>query len=174
VAEHLRPGLTEEEFEHFEGMTALRLPAELRVWWGWHNGTSIPCPIGPGWWLYLPLHDALARYTYHRNVLERVQGGHHLGLEWRWSYFPFTHRYAGPNDALFVDIDQDPDEPSPVWYFEPMKEWFDAPRVPSLTAAVQLWVDLLESDAWHWNAEEDGWDVVDERVPYDVRMTAIT
>jgi hypothetical protein len=54
-----------------------------------------------------------------------------------------------------------------------MWETFVAPQVRSLTDTVRVWVDLLDSDTYHWNVEEDGWDVVRERVPLEARMSWI-
>jgi hypothetical protein len=93
---------------------------------------------------------------------------------WHHGYLPFTHRDSGYNQVLFIDTaHEDPRELSPIWYHAPVWETFDAPRMPSLTDTVQLWVNLLETDTWHWNAEEDNWDIVDERIPPEALQTRV-
>jgi hypothetical protein len=36
---------------------------------------------------------------------------------------------------------------------------------------VRQWVELFELDAFHWNAEEDEWERVDERIPLSATHT---
>jgi len=38
IADQLAPGLTEAELSARERAAGLSLPAELRIWWGWHDG----------------------------------------------------------------------------------------------------------------------------------------
>ena len=40
IAGRLRPGLAAGELDSLASATGLRLPAELCVWWGWHDGAS--------------------------------------------------------------------------------------------------------------------------------------
>jgi cell wall assembly regulator SMI1 len=40
IADDLRPGLAEAEMQAAAEPFGLALPAEVRVWWGWHDGTA--------------------------------------------------------------------------------------------------------------------------------------
>jgi hypothetical protein len=40
VADALRPGLTDDEMDALTAPLGIRLPAEARRWWGWHDGAN--------------------------------------------------------------------------------------------------------------------------------------
>ena len=105
--------------------------------------------IGPGLYEFLPLQGALAKYEQNRRTHSGPDG-------WRDSWFPFMTQGA---QRLYLDCDDVTlDQHSPVrlvsW------EW-DMPTVArawSLTHAVTLWVWLLESDYYLWEAEGGYWE----------------
>jgi hypothetical protein len=77
--ERLNPGLTDEEIDAATQPLGLRLPTEVRIWWRWHNGISIPPgqPVQPGeigaggrW--YRPLAAAIEHYTMMRGVAAKL------------------------------------------------------------------------------------------------------
>jgi cell wall assembly regulator SMI1 len=71
IAQHLAPGLTSAELDGYERSSGLTLPAELRQWWGWHNGVNravpgtLPVTSFDGNILFVPC-DPVQPATVHR------------------------------------------------------------------------------------------------------------
>ena len=89
IADHLAPGATEEELSQWEAESGARLPPELRIWWGWHNGAvgqppgGIPYTrtIGRGSWEFLSLEDASGHGKRRLSASWRPYGG--VPAEWQ-------------------------------------------------------------------------------------------
>lgn len=149
IADHLAPGLTETELETIEASAGLVLPAELRRWWGWHDGvqrriagTSLgpESLLGAGPWELLSLAEAL-RY---RDLMVQLTEEFEEDDEVRWlpEWLPVVH-FDG--SYLFATCGAPRAERSEV------RRWTKVPddpytvRAPSWTAAVETFTGLLES-----------------------------
>lgn len=154
VLRYLRPGLPEERIEDLLAPTGLVLPEELRLWWAWHDGADDPSvdvddnrEIGPGGWLHLPLHEAVA---LHEHRLGAYRGLLAMGapdaaaLEWRPGLFPFSHRVAKHNHVLAVDASVGVHAPAPVTMTSEMGIETHC-GAASVTAMLDIWIELLES-----------------------------
>ena len=67
ILERLTPGLSVEEIDAVTAPLGVRLPAEARLWWQWHNGVPgakgslrVLRTIGGPYYEYIPIEEAAA------------------------------------------------------------------------------------------------------------------
>lgn len=153
IAQHLRPGLSAERIDEIVAPLGLTVPAEARVWWGWHDGASASTrPDGepfPGWW-FPSLGAAVSQAEWERREAVALAGEDAEKLLWRASWLPVATDIGGNHAAL--DCAAPPDEPSPVYYAdrEGGAEKFE-PRAASLGLMIQWWIDAIDSGAAHFD-----------------------
>ena len=141
----------------------------MRSWFGWHDGAE-EFDDGSGLPPFLEVPLSLDEALDMRARLLREE--RRPDYTFRPSWLPFL---AGdPNRALVLDCAAGPDGPAPihdvdVWVAEP----WDAVRVPSLTAAVELWWSLTEQGIYRWDPDEESWQDNGERIPLELRTTNI-
>jgi hypothetical protein len=167
VARALNPALSLAEVEALGRQAGVVVPPELVTLWTWHDGARYPATVGPGFWWFPSLEEALRIRRRQLDFVPLIELS--PGVRWSKGFLPFMS--DGANMMLFADAEASADGSSPVWYYEPVWETHDGPRMPSVTSMVRQWVELFELDAFHWNAEEDEWERVDERIPLSATLT---
>lgn len=159
VAEGLRPGLTEEEIDALTAPLGLRLPADARELFAWHDGGPLPVDrdlsIGPPN-ILLPLSDQVANCWKERDFAEGlVRDGTLESAEDEWgpSWFPVLSGSVS-RSLIVVDCDVEEGSAAPIGHL--FKEVHHRPS-PDLTFSdvVRFWVDCFDSGAYFWSAEHD-------------------
>jgi cell wall assembly regulator SMI1 len=168
IADDLRPGLAEAEMRAATEPFGLTLPAEARVWWGWHDGTASmtgTSALGLDL-LYLPLSTALAVYQTQLRIAAQVaEGADSLaaGDVWPRSWLPLSTKGAGM--MMVCDCGVPEGAPTPIRHVD--HEFFDRSRTPvanSLGTVVTWWIDALDRGAWTYNRERRSWEELPERL----------
>ena len=156
IAGLLNPGLDEDAINDLTEPYGLTLPPEWTAWWQWHDGAGLwpssandnSVTIGPGTYEFLPLSGALAKYEFSRGAHPESEPEGHV---WRANWLPFMTQGA---ERLYVDCaDVMLHGHSPVKLVSWEWEMPTVARAWSLTHAVTLWVWLLESDYYWWEAD---------------------
>jgi hypothetical protein len=145
IADRLVPGLSDQEMDDLMAPTGLRLPAEARCWWGWHDGitnyVSRAKEMGPDIDIQ-PLAEAI------EFVAEFPLGGGDEEAPATW--FPFA---GVPRGVLTLDCAADDLAPTHRVDFEVGL----GPGTASMGEMVLLWIQMMESGAWTWNTAEARW-----------------
>ncbi|GAB4067470.1 hypothetical protein GCM10028777_23570 [Angustibacter speluncae] len=150
----MRPGLDDDELDRLAGDAGWRLPAELKVLWGWHDGAQPggPRSIGPGGYEFLSLREALDETAQQRSWFP---AGDHTPIGWQPHWLVLMTQ--GPQ-RLYADCTTDDPLRNPWLTRLGMVpwEWEDADLAVagSLLHAVSLWRWLLDHD--HYEVEDGG------------------
>jgi hypothetical protein len=79
IVERLTSGLTSEDIDAITAPLGVRLPAEARQWWQWHNGVPsaygdrrVLRTIGGPYYEYIPLEEAATEYRQLREIAAAV------------------------------------------------------------------------------------------------------
>jgi cell wall assembly regulator SMI1 len=161
LAEHLEPGLTDEEIESEMGSLGLRLPAEAALWWGWHNGVppGRPRDMGGAAFALLTLEEAVREYHSSRQVAEQaaLTDGEADRL-WHPTWFPITNTGYGAVIACDCSVAQG--APTPIravhWGH---KEDSDVPVAESFGQMVGWWIEAIERGAWRYDTALERWEI---------------
>ena len=170
IADQLAPGLTEAELSARERAAGLSLPAELRIWWGWHDGVRRLQPgtrlgleslVGVGPWEFLSCVESLDE----RALMSRV-----AGELWQPTWLPVL---AFDAHRVFVDCGQDQDGRVPVRVWDAQPDDLDRHRLPSFAALVALWVQLLEAGSVAWSDQRPVWPGGRQDLPAELLATGL-
>lgn len=155
----------------------MRLPPELRVWWGWHNGAAGQPPggvpysrtIGPGWWEFLSLEDSTAARSWRLGMNWRTYPGHPADWQRDWAD-PWLPVVTMDDQCLFVDCSA----VTPAGHV-PVLDWRSddvfTPSAVSFSQLIDLWVFVLEADLFRWSHEIGNWSHRDEDIPFPIRAS---
>jgi hypothetical protein len=168
VADDLRPGLPEDEVRSAAEAVGLTLPAEVLVWWGWHDGTgSLTAKSALGLdLLYLPMASAFRLYeTERRNAALVADGSDPLSQDdvWPRAWLPLSTKGAGM--MMVCDCGVAEGGPTPIRHVD--HEFFDRSHTPvadSLGTAVGWWIDAIDRGAWSYNRERGHWERFPDRL----------
>jgi cell wall assembly regulator SMI1 len=173
IAASLRPGLSDAEMEAIVGPLGVMLPAEARVWWGWHDGTSAMTndyALGLDF-IFLPLERAVAVYRQVREIALSVAaprpGEEELDEDsiWDQSWFPLSK--GGDGTVVACDCTVEEGAPSPIrsvnWGNRGARS--AAPVADSLGTVVSWWIEALDGGAWTYSHERRRWDRHPDRIP---------
>ena len=182
IADHLAAGCGEADLHRLERDHGLTFPAELRTWWGWHDGVERRQPgtrlgveslVGVGPWEFLSCREALDS----RALMLRVAGRAEYPATdddwdgyWRPSWLPVL---AYDAHMVFVDVDQDHAGQVPVRVWDAQPDDVVRPRVGSWTDAVALWVNLIEGGYYTWSADRQVWTHRRQDIPEDALATGL-
>jgi hypothetical protein len=161
IADQLADGLTDQEIDALMAPLGLRLPAEARMWWGWHDGVpwrpsggvTPERALGHGL-QYLPLRDAVDQYLKEREVFSEVTGDPEPYRP--ASLFPITWR-AGP---IMCDCSVPEGEPTPIYFsgsHDARPEDFERPAARSFGEMVTWWIEAIEDGVWRWDSGLEAW-----------------
>lgn len=147
------PGLGDEEIDALLLPLGIDLPAEARVWWGWHNGTREDAPILTrylGDRCPLGLEDAADFYASDRGAQEQLFG--FSGL-----LSPITDK-----PSIYFGCDDAHDGQVPIY----VQNDVETPTIvlPSIRDLVLAWLALIENGAW--SIRPDGvWELNQANIP---------
>ncbi|GIF26087.1 hypothetical protein BJ973_003357 [Actinoplanes tereljensis] len=163
IAGDLAPGLGDARLDELLAVDDLVLPAELRLWWGWHDGVGSGVwnepvsRLGAGSWAFLSLGEALEQRRS-----EISMGGGSFPADpgdWAGQWAPWWLPVAVAGSAyLFADL-------SAVGLEAPIHLWAQQPddvftvQFPSFGDVVAGWADGLERGYFVWSAERNEWDI---------------
>jgi hypothetical protein len=146
MAEHLNPGLAEEEMAALVAPLGQTLPQEAQVWWGYGDGVPLDTPGSTNLslsWSWRPLAETVAMCRTMRSIAgEDVEPGEPTGFSDSW--LPVVR-----GDGILVMDTADP-VIAPVYTIDWHTYERDdppKPRLGSLGALVGSWALALESRA---------------------------
>ncbi|HST56322.1 MAG TPA: hypothetical protein VLJ42_10595 [Solirubrobacteraceae bacterium] len=173
--DRVQPGLTEAKMDELTSGLNICLPAEARVWWGWHDGVPAKSidwarerELGGVAFEYVPLCEAVNNYLLVRKEVagfSRSMPPPANDPEWHWrsEWFPLTQL-----GGIAIDCSVPFGSPTPVrlldWHFED----FPQVKASSLGEVVKWWIEALDKGVWRYD-ETDGrwesdWDLLDDPV----------
>jgi SMI1/KNR4 family protein SUKH-1 len=165
----LRPGLTVEQVDEATEPLGLQLPAEAKVWWGWHDGADsvTNLSIGPGPF-FRTLEEAVSIYQESLSLAQEAPRPEWIDWAWpRW-VFPF----AGSTEWCLVVDCRNPGQPAaPVGRRHISDASPFEPGAPSMLSLVENWIELYESGLYHWNGQH--WEEDYMAIPLELRGTGL-
>lgn len=158
VVDRWRPGLSDEQIDLATAPLGVKLPAEPRLLWSWHDGADLLesdengldlISAGPGNCL-APLHEAVSESTRWREWALETEPDD-PDSRWQKSWLPFIGEYS------VIDCSGDTGAVSPIRNTHPFSEPEDYGGIvlPSLGALVLLWIEALETGLWEWDPSEN-------------------
>jgi hypothetical protein len=159
VAEWVRPGLTAEQIEETVAPLGLRLPAEARVWWEWHDGATVEGRerlLGPSNEC-LTLEDAMEVYQECRATAEETAGAwpeNDPDFLWSPAWFPVS----GWQLPIVVDCSVADYQSTPIRFVDWQNvDRFFQTRAGSLGQMVSWWIEAIDVGAWEWSGADRQW-----------------
>jgi hypothetical protein len=164
IAEHFREPTTAEAIEELESSVGFPIPAELRLWWSWHDGaasdgTRRNATIGP-WFFFFGSAEALAATEHMRKVVARLALEPDWGVEiaWKESWLAITdvgrvacECRASVDTASVIGVEIAPTKVG----------------ARSLGELVDWWIEALESGAWRYGRNRPLWDRIGDLIPLE-------
>lgn len=170
IADLLRPGVSAEDLNKAEAQLGFQLPIEVRDWFMFHNGVANIGLFSPATFPNRASPFGLGSALDRRHELLSVK-------------YPIPELI--PDDQIFqptwlpIDIcnnihtvldcgnaRNNPQLPAPVHMIIPGSEYSAAEaRLPSLTAMLEIWLQLCESGAWYYDVEDGIWDERYDLIP---------
>lgn len=177
VVQNLNRGLTDLEIQEATGRLGMSLPAEVSLWWSWHNGASLEVnsrinddhrSIGPENRLFT-LDEAI-RAREESMALATELAPTDPEHWWKVSWLPITSR------EIAVDCVPSVSDSSLVRSTDPNWDPENQGRIvaESVGELVDLWILALSNGIWNWDdqlGEYGGWRQDDSRVTQELRMT---
>lgn len=166
AARLLRPGLADDQIDALTAHLPFAIPAEVRTWFGWHDGVDTPLddharlPCGD----LLSLTGALSQRE--SLLAQPVPDALREFRDFCPSWLPIRHggRY------IVVDCGVAPSDVSPVRTVDFWTEyvWEDV-RAPSVTAMVELWNQLIDDGYWRYDRALGDWEDHFAEMPLELR-----
>ena len=155
----------------------MRLPAELRTWWGWHDGApseGIAHPdeqaIGPVG-AFLPLAEAVRTTRGQRAEAEHAMRSSDLSPEILWKSTEIALTHAARSGTLVCDC-AGPDL-APTRMNWPEGGHPQPPGVASLGRAVTWWIEAMEPGGGWFIEPGHGWVADAGSVPSEREVTLL-
>lgn len=163
------PGLADAEMDALMETTALRLPAEARVWWGWRNGSV--AEVAPTYYL-ITLTTAIDEYRKRREMALQLANDPSTAAElqdasiwWNRRWLPLLE--TGGRQWPAIDCGVPDGAPSPVreidWERVPEKD-YATPTAPSLGELVSGWIKALDEGVYSYDHAKHRWRHPDVRL----------
>jgi cell wall assembly regulator SMI1 len=174
IVARFRPPASADEIAAVESFFGRQLPTELKLWWGWHNGTDVKpheraakASIGP-LFDFLNSAEALKATQDSRAIAEETDPD---DPETWWGR---TWLAIGSSGAVACDVDVRPDAPVPVLDVDYHKTSSPGDVVAeSLGQMVGWWIEAIDSGAWRYDDEHDRWERRFELVPPERDVTGL-
>jgi hypothetical protein len=139
VADSWRPPASAEVVAKKVRALDLTVPAEVAVWWAWHDGVagdSLQMRLVGLGWEPLSVDGAVEATLTHRRLAETED----LFPDWPQSWLVLG--FDGSSGRLVCDTSVAPGEPSPIYAFFP-EEPPAGPILPSLGGLVSFWIAAI-------------------------------
>jgi hypothetical protein len=173
VAHYAAPGLTDGEMDALAATAGMVIPPELRLWWGWHNGTieapdeEIEADTACCYWNLITLEAAITLREIQLEMPRYPDDPVLAGCYWRDSWLPVS---GAGNSLTYVDTARiSSGGLTPVFRTDAMWEaGWDVPVASSFTAAAATIARVIEEGNFAWSRAAHSWLVLDEELPDDV------
>ncbi|HXE44086.1 MAG TPA: hypothetical protein VN635_02700 [Conexibacter sp.] len=175
--EALAPGREVDSFTTDDGALHVELPAELRRWWGWHDGCAEDWqgtrPIAPSLRL---MSSAQSQAWWQRSMqlAKDAAGPAPAGTPladpdywWRSSWVPL---FSDGSGYLVGDCALGGPDVAPIRRIEwgPDLDEVARPRTESFGQLVEWWIEALELGLWTYDREKKKW----TSAPWDKQLAA--
>jgi cell wall assembly regulator SMI1 len=165
IADHLAPGLTDDEMRRLVEPLGIGLPLEARRWWGWHDGVTTTAArahyIGPDFGI-LSLGEAVQLYETIRLSVDPDE------ISWKPTWMPIVSWSRGD---LAIDCTAADETPVPVHAVDWEVGVFAAPAMREM---VDAWLAVMANGGWRWERSENYWRVDTAKLPTDERLRLVT
>jgi cell wall assembly regulator SMI1 len=166
TADTLAPGLNADQLDAYEAELGYPLPAELRLWWGRHDGAvggawSPGTAAAPRPWFLLSLRESLderAERLAANDGAEFSEDDQEWEGEWASWWLPLA---TAGNAWIFADLRAaaDGDGSVPVHFYEHVPEDVFRARAPSLGDLITAWATAIEQGRFVYSAGSGRWDI---------------
>jgi len=173
IEDALAPGRAVESFTSDDGRLHVDLPAELRMWWAWHDGGIEGRRPVSSWMMgpvLIPMSSTKSREWWQTMMREATaaaaeapEGSPLADLEywWRETWVPLFNPGAG---YLAADCELGPARGTPIRRIEwGVDDGPPAPAVDSLGQMVEWWIEMIELGIWTWDKDRSSW----RKAPWD-------
>jgi hypothetical protein len=152
VAAALRPGLDESGIDRLTEPPGIRLPAEARLWWMWHDGATSRPGLEPeligsgGAYSFFPLARAVEQTLEIRESLAGetwLPDRHAEPNDWQASWLLLTE----PEEPIVLDCSGDPHAPVPVRRYSYEEGTRNRPPMGSIGELVAAWCEAIDAGA---------------------------
>ena len=163
IADDLAPGLPDAQLVALAAENELILPASIRRWWSWHDGTvggmgsGVAAETGVGPWLLMSSREAFDERAFMLGLNRSPftadpQDWEAQSAPW---WLPLVH-FDGA--AVFADLRaaDEQDAPAHVWSKIPEK-FLLAAAFPSWGDLIGRWASALEEGHFRWEPREQAW-----------------
>jgi cell wall assembly regulator SMI1 len=181
VARRLTPGLTDAEIDALASPLGLRVPAEARTWWRWHNGAHDTSILTSGGKEYSSLERCLGSVAEMRGIAREVTRPYRLSTSeaeemergvWNWDWLPLCADGVGGMLVVDAAAGTPAREQCPVRYRTRDDGSNAALVAPSIGALVHEWIRALAEGTGSYDEREDRWTLDFETLPpgFDHRL----
>jgi cell wall assembly regulator SMI1 len=160
IADNLAPGLSAAEIDAYEAEHGLVLPAELRQWWGWHDGAVTgkasggPSAVGAGPWTLMSLAEALDERSFQLDMNDRPFDPDDWDGEWSPSFLPVV---TVGNAWLFADLSASDGDRAPIHLWGHAPDNIFTVAAPNWADVVTTWTRSIEAGVFTWSRAEGRW-----------------
>jgi hypothetical protein len=159
VAGALRPGLSDAEMDALTEPIGLRLPAEARRWWAWHDGAwpqvpglDVAATLGPVR-EFRPLASAVRDCQEMREIMYEDQDEDDPTADWKHGWLPID----GNKWPTVLDCSVPFDAPVPVRFYFIEDPTAGQDGVGSIGELVTVWIQAIDCGAWSYDRAGDQW-----------------
>ncbi len=165
IARQLRPGLDAATLAELTAGLTPGLPAEVRIWFSWHDGAEVR-----GWESTLP--NGLLLLSLQEALEEHAAVLAEPGTESYYSplWLPLCGR-----GGYFIAIDRAVagGEVTPVRYVGPEETDAFVVKAASLTEMIETWVRMCEEGYWRYDHTNGQWEDHLAEIPLQLRITRL-
>ncbi|WP_285628419.1 SMI1/KNR4 family protein [Kineosporia sp. NBRC 101677] len=179
IARYLLPGATEQELDEAEKQLGFPLSAEVRDWYGWHNGYDLVPGLAPQWpSRKLPGSLKEAVRDHHASRAQAREFAEEAGGVAEWNFGATWVALTRPGKQMVVaDNDragQDSLAPSALRLiiFDEPEKW-NPPRLPSLMSLLEAWLTLTQQGTLRFNPTVGDWEEDWSAVPQHLRVRGL-
>jgi cell wall assembly regulator SMI1 len=174
VVKRFQPPARPEVFAAIESEFDLPLPDELRVWWGWHDGTDVKPHEKAAKASIGPLFEFLGAEEALRVTRESKELAVDIDPDEPEIYWGHTWLAIGSDGRVACDVSTTDGGLVAVLDVDYHKTAHPGAVVASsLGEMVGWWIEALESGAWRYDDEHDRWDRTYELIPPERDRTGL-
>jgi hypothetical protein len=174
VVPRLQPPATPEALAAVEEHLGRPLPREVRLWWGWHDGTDIKPDeravrgsIGPSF-IFLRTEWAIEDSQWRRKEAEDIAPEDPDSL-WRKTWLAI-----GTLGIVACDCGVEVGAPVPILKGDPhLVDEAGTVAARSFGEMVRWWIEALETGAWFYAPEHERWERRSELISLERDLTRL-
>ncbi|MDI6105955.1 SMI1/KNR4 family protein [Actinoplanes sp. NEAU-A12] len=167
IADSLAPGLSGDDLAELEAEHGLVVPAELRLWWGWHDGVvgggrrgGSLSAIGAGPWHFLSLGEALDVRRFHiaLDPSPFPESVDDWNGEWASWWLPV---FKAGSACCFADLSTATDSGVSIHLWAQQPDDPFTPMFASFGEMVEASADGIERGYFTWRRDLREWEISD-------------